>query len=140
MIRRPPRATRTDTLFPYTTLFRSRYELAHVRTRGGKTGTGWELTGLKAVVPQLEAADFIVVSARTAGEAEDESGIALFVVQKGAVGLNVRGYPMIDGGRGGELFLQNTPATLLEGSEGLDRTSTRLNSRHSCESRMPSYA
>src|SRR3546814_6278624 len=26
MIRRPPRATRTDTLFPYTTLFRSRSE------------------------------------------------------------------------------------------------------------------
>src|SRR3546814_19116144 len=26
MIRRPPRSTRTDTLFPYTTLFRSVYE------------------------------------------------------------------------------------------------------------------
>src|SRR3546814_2594853 len=26
MIRRPPRSTRTDTLFPYTTLFRSSYE------------------------------------------------------------------------------------------------------------------
>src|SRR3546814_2243678 len=26
MIRRPPRSTRTDTLFPYTTLFRSLYE------------------------------------------------------------------------------------------------------------------
>src|SRR3546814_3401182 len=26
MIRRPPRSTRTDTLFPYTTLFRSDYE------------------------------------------------------------------------------------------------------------------
>src|SRR3546814_5329490 len=25
MIRRPPRSTRTDTLFPYTTLFRSKY-------------------------------------------------------------------------------------------------------------------
>src|SRR3546814_16014886 len=25
MIRRPPRSTRTDTLFPYTTLFRSEY-------------------------------------------------------------------------------------------------------------------
>src|SRR3546814_13582936 len=25
MIRRPPRSTRTDTLFPYTTLFRSRW-------------------------------------------------------------------------------------------------------------------
>src|SRR3546814_17158299 len=30
MIRRPPRSTRTDTLFPYTTLFRSpRIELHH---------------------------------------------------------------------------------------------------------------
>src|SRR3546814_16910476 len=28
MIRRPPRSTRTDTLFPYTTLFRSRRLLA----------------------------------------------------------------------------------------------------------------
>src|SRR3546814_14818955 len=30
MIRRPPRSTRTDTLFPYTTLFRS---IRHVRVR-----------------------------------------------------------------------------------------------------------
>src|SRR3546814_4548600 len=29
MIRRPPRSTRTDTLFPYTTLFRSRPCRAH---------------------------------------------------------------------------------------------------------------
>src|SRR3546814_5586363 len=33
MIRRPPRSTRTDTLFPYTTLFRSR-ERAHDRGDG----------------------------------------------------------------------------------------------------------
>src|SRR3546814_15832616 len=32
MIRRPPRSTRTDTLFPYTTLFRSeRLQPHHVR-------------------------------------------------------------------------------------------------------------
>src|SRR3546814_1722444 len=30
MIRRPPRSTRTDTLFPYTTLFRSRKLSAEV--------------------------------------------------------------------------------------------------------------
>src|SRR3546814_714384 len=30
MIRRPPRSTRTDTLFPYTTLFRSRRGVAEV--------------------------------------------------------------------------------------------------------------
>src|SRR3546814_3045509 len=35
MIRRPPRSTRTDTLFPYTTLFRSRQGL----TRRTVTGT-----------------------------------------------------------------------------------------------------
>src|SRR3546814_9305603 len=29
MIRRPPRSTRTDTLFPYTTLFRSKAAIEH---------------------------------------------------------------------------------------------------------------
>src|SRR3546814_12912736 len=29
MIRRPPRSTRTDTLFPYTTLFRSQHRRDH---------------------------------------------------------------------------------------------------------------
>src|SRR3546814_9002821 len=33
MIRRPPRSTRTDTLFPYTTLFRSHAEEAQRRAR-----------------------------------------------------------------------------------------------------------
>src|SRR3546814_5653764 len=33
MIRRPPRSTRTDTLFPYTTLFRSGAAAACSRTR-----------------------------------------------------------------------------------------------------------
>src|SRR3546814_19051539 len=37
MIRRPPRSTRTDTLFPYTTLFRSQVEsIALERTQGGR--------------------------------------------------------------------------------------------------------
>src|SRR3546814_6804930 len=39
MIRRPPRSTRTDTLFPYTTLFRS--------TSGSIELNGVELTSLK---------------------------------------------------------------------------------------------
>src|SRR3546814_5722510 len=33
MIRRPPRSTRTDTLFPYTTLFRSHADLENQRKR-----------------------------------------------------------------------------------------------------------
>src|SRR3546814_8199617 len=37
MLRRPPRSTRTDTLFPYTTLFRSSRSprLDHFRAHGG---------------------------------------------------------------------------------------------------------
>src|SRR3546814_19846388 len=37
MIRRPPRSTRTDTLFPYTTLFRSRAALANPPARAGSS-------------------------------------------------------------------------------------------------------
>src|SRR3546814_5643713 len=37
MIRRPPRATRTDTLFPYPTLFRSR-PFDKLRGSSGRTG------------------------------------------------------------------------------------------------------
>src|SRR3546814_13457098 len=37
MIRRPPRATRTDTLFPYTTLFRSDSDFWRA-IRQGETG------------------------------------------------------------------------------------------------------
>src|SRR3546814_5310324 len=33
MIRRPPRSTRTDTLFPYTTLFRSPYHVFPAQNR-----------------------------------------------------------------------------------------------------------
>src|SRR3546814_787512 len=41
MIRRPPRDTRTDTLFPYTTLFRSsaRTSMRNGQTTAGATGT-----------------------------------------------------------------------------------------------------
>src|SRR3546814_12602921 len=40
MIPRPPRATRTDTLFPYTTLFRSLHLGLIERRHGGEAGGG----------------------------------------------------------------------------------------------------
>src|SRR3546814_1321808 len=40
MIRRPPRSTRTDTLFPYTTLFRSRLVGTKVVAASGYDFTG----------------------------------------------------------------------------------------------------
>src|SRR3546814_10997121 len=45
MIRRPPRSTRTDTLFPYTTLFRS----AQVPQPGAQRPAGQDLRGRQPV-------------------------------------------------------------------------------------------
>src|SRR3546814_10397594 len=39
MIRRPPRSTRTDTLFPYTTLFRSTERRTGTQAQNGYRGT-----------------------------------------------------------------------------------------------------
>src|SRR3546814_1934703 len=43
MLRRPPRSTRTDTLFPYTTLFRSHLALVPAMVAAGDdVGPGFE--------------------------------------------------------------------------------------------------
>src|SRR3546814_966109 len=39
MIRRPPRSTRTDTLFPYTTLFRSHRQLTGAAFEAGRNAS-----------------------------------------------------------------------------------------------------
>src|SRR3546814_1783301 len=51
MIRRPPRSTRTDTLFPYTTLFRSilRGELSDILARRAGAKMAAELPGARLV-------------------------------------------------------------------------------------------
>src|SRR3546814_8945346 len=41
MIRRPPRSTRTDTLFPYTTLFRSAPDQSYQRILVPLDGSRW---------------------------------------------------------------------------------------------------
>src|SRR3546814_18445761 len=44
MIRLPPRSTRTDTLFPYTTLFRSAFQAAEFAAVGITNDGGWVFT------------------------------------------------------------------------------------------------
>src|SRR3546814_9745695 len=52
MIRRPPRSTRTDTLFPYTTLFRSLGAACRGRRAGAHLGVG----GLRPAAVAVPAA------------------------------------------------------------------------------------
>jgi alkylation response protein AidB-like acyl-CoA dehydrogenase len=96
------------------------YEPARVSTRAQKKGDGWVLDGTKAVVAQAEAADLLLVSARTAGDVADQAGISLFLVPAKTAGVSLRGYPVIDGGRAAEVALQGVAlgAGALLGREG----------------------
>src|SRR3546814_10774091 len=53
MIRRPPRSTRTDTLFPYTTLFRSLVDQL-VKVLGGEVVVGLLAGFLHLVFSEIE--------------------------------------------------------------------------------------
>src|SRR3546814_1399028 len=78
MIRRPPRSTRTDTLFPYTTLFRSgrgqrletiadaRPEIRSALDRAGR------FLGLAALVSVVLAAVAVAMAARRSEEHTSE--------------------------------------------------------------------
>jgi acyl-CoA dehydrogenase len=74
----------------------SRYDLRRVETRAERSGGGWRLTGEKIQVEAAAAADAFVVAARSAGAAGDASGISLFLVPKGARGLEVVRQTRID--------------------------------------------
>jgi alkylation response protein AidB-like acyl-CoA dehydrogenase len=81
----------------------SHYEMTRVTTTAARSGDGWIVNGAKSVVAQGEAADVFVISARTHGAVDEEAGISLFLVARGAAGLTVTGSPSIDGGRVAEL-------------------------------------
>ena len=91
----------------------SRYELDKVAVKATEAGGGWKLSGTKVVVPAGDEADAFIVSARISGSESDPAGVALFVVDKGAAGVALRGYPTQDGARAADLVLADTPATLL---------------------------
>src|SRR3546814_1527912 len=124
MIRRPPRSTRTDTLFPYTTLFRSGapvdLQLAQAELlplfQGGEVHVGKRDGALHLVGP-------------VAGQEDD-----------GAVGVDAvdRIDPAAVCARVGEQAQHRGLVRVLHGAGGpLDRKSTRLNASHSCATRMP---
>src|SRR3546814_20822037 len=58
MIRRPPRATRTDTPFPYTTLFRSVLDptektIIHIPNVNSRESTGQKIKEVEHIIEEL---------------------------------------------------------------------------------------
>src|SRR3546814_18359933 len=107
MLRRPPRSTRTDTLFPYPTLFRSA-----APARGLWPGTEAFVSDLREVVSLV-------------GEAHPGSPIFLLGESMGAavamVAMALPDAPAVDG------LILVAPAVW---GWQVDRKSTRLNSSH----------
>jgi hypothetical protein len=95
------------------------YDLDHVATRAARNGDDWVLTGTKSVIADAEGATSLLVSARTSGGVGDRDGVSLFLVPVQASGVDVRGYPCVDGGRAAEVRLDGVtlPATALVGTE-----------------------
>ena len=91
----------------------ARYRLNHVSTQATQAAGGWALSGTKSVVPAGDEANAFIVPARVSGAVADTAGIGLFIVEKGATGLSVRGFPTQDGARAAEVVLASTPGTLI---------------------------
>src|SRR3546814_2977996 len=106
MIRRPPRSTRPDTLFPYTTLFRSpQHDLPPVLHVAGTNGKGSTCAFLRAAI--------------------DAAGLTAHVYSSPHL---VRFNERIR--IAGTLIDDDALAALLEEALDQDRKSTRLNSSH----------
>ena len=91
----------------------ARYDLTDVITSAKKSGGGWVLDGSKTVVSHGEAADKMIVSARTSGDRYDEDGITLFLVDAKAQGVARRGYATRDETRAADISLSNAPGEVL---------------------------
>ena len=91
----------------------ARYRLNHVTTRVSEG----RISGAKSLVAAGDVADAFIVPARVSGADGDATGIALYLVERGAAGVRTRAYSLQDGSRAAELTLDDTPATLLVGPD-----------------------
>ena len=91
-----------------------------IETTAKKGADGWDISGHKAVVRNGGAADYLVVSARTSGEAGQADGLSLFLVPSDAKGIETHAYSTIEGGSAAEisLDLKGLPMDCLIGDEG----------------------
>src|SRR3546814_11267367 len=90
MIRRPPRSTRTDTLFPYTTLFRSARKLAGKRRRGRivpHAGQCGALRIARRIVGQKGRVELLLVvrPARADGDRQPIGDVEDFMREEGEI-------------------------------------------------------
>src|SRR3546814_7096619 len=127
MIRLPPRSTRTDTLFPYTTLFRSR-RLIYLDAIVPQSGEC--IAGLLGFMPAEQAAGLDATLA--SGEGPLGSGVheqqRAMAKEHPHMMSREREQWLLD--HLSDMPLRCTVSPNEYGAETIDRKSTRLNSSH----------
>jgi alkylation response protein AidB-like acyl-CoA dehydrogenase len=71
-----------------------RWDASAITLAAKPSGGGWQLDGVKLFVPDAEAADNMIVAARTRGEGED--GISLFLVTGKPAGMKLTALKTLD--------------------------------------------
>lgn len=97
-----------------------RHYLEDIALTAQRNGTGWRLTGQKAVVMTAPWATHLIIAARTKGDRGEAQGLSLFLVPVGTPGLTLSCFPTLDGRQAADLTLgevQVGPETML-GEEG----------------------
>jgi alkylation response protein AidB-like acyl-CoA dehydrogenase len=100
----------------------ARHRLNFVSTTATQAADGaWAVSGLKNLVPvggEDGVSEAYVVPARVSGAQDDASGIALFLVERLASGVQIKAHPLQDGSRAAEVVFGQSPATLLVPAQG----------------------
>ena len=86
-------------------LAEARGDLSRVGVVAQAEGDGYVLEGHKAMVLETDAADLVVVLARTAGADGDTEGLTLFAIDTRLGGVTQTGFSTLDGRRAAQLRL-----------------------------------
>jgi alkylation response protein AidB-like acyl-CoA dehydrogenase len=92
----------------------SRYQLSYVTTRARRDGDGFVLDGDKVVVLGGAAAELLIVSARSDGEAGDRGGVTLWLVDAATAGITRRSYRTQDSQRAADVTLRGVRVTAAQ--------------------------
>jgi alkylation response protein AidB-like acyl-CoA dehydrogenase len=92
----------------------ARYNNSRVQAKATRAGDGWELAGEKHVVLGAPLAETLVVSART------DKGVSLFLVNRNAAGVTLKGYRTVDETLAADVTLKGVKvgSDALLGAEG----------------------
>src|SRR3546814_317147 len=91
MIRLPPRSTRTDTLFPYTTLFRSNMSGLGIEDTGPQLGRNLTYGMLDAIGRAIVVGDYDGATFPTEAELAKQHGVSRSVTREAVKMLTAKG-------------------------------------------------